>query len=142
MAKTYTIGEAAKMFNLSVATIRYYDQQGLLPNLKRVSGIRQFNKDNLDTLQTIECLKMAGMSLKEIYQYLQWYQEGDKTLQQRLELFQHLREQIMGQIKDLETTLKVAEYKCKYYEQAIEDGTEKYVAQNKTYLMDIVNNDQ
>lgn len=33
--KTYTIGQVAAMFNLSTYTLRYYDKEGLIPNLKK-----------------------------------------------------------------------------------------------------------
>lgn len=34
--KTYSIGEVAEMFNLTVPTLRYYDKENLIPNLKRM----------------------------------------------------------------------------------------------------------
>ena len=36
----YTIGQVSEMFHLPVSTLRYYDKEGLFPNLKRESGIR------------------------------------------------------------------------------------------------------
>ena len=38
----YTIGQVADMFGLPVSTLRYYDKQGLFPELERTSGIRRF----------------------------------------------------------------------------------------------------
>ena len=39
----YTAGEAAKILGIPVSTVRYYDKEGLIPNLKRSSsGIRLF----------------------------------------------------------------------------------------------------
>ena len=36
---TYQIGEVARKYHLSVATLRYYDQEGLIPGLgKSASG--------------------------------------------------------------------------------------------------------
>lgn len=37
---SYTIKEIANMMNVTTATIRYYDAEGLLPNVKRVNGIK------------------------------------------------------------------------------------------------------
>ena len=34
----YTIGEVSKMFHLPISTLRYYDKQGLFPQISRVSG--------------------------------------------------------------------------------------------------------
>ena len=33
----YTIGQVAEMFGLPISTLRYYDKQGLFPNMERVS---------------------------------------------------------------------------------------------------------
>ena len=44
---------------------------------------------------------------------------GDSTLEQRYNLFLERREAVMAQIKELEDRLKVIDYKCKYYEEAI-----------------------
>ena len=39
----YTIGQISKMFDLPVSTLRYYDKEGLFPNMARTSGIRKFS---------------------------------------------------------------------------------------------------
>ena len=60
----YTIGQVAEMFGLPVSTLRYYDKQGLFPELERTSGIRRFGDTELEALRVIECLKKAGMEIK------------------------------------------------------------------------------
>ena len=40
----YSIGQVAEMFGLPISTLRYYDKQGLFPNMERVSGIRKFSE--------------------------------------------------------------------------------------------------
>lgn len=62
----YTIGQVAEMFDLPVSTLRYYDKQGLFPGLERASGIRRFGDTELEALRVIECLKKAGMEIKDI----------------------------------------------------------------------------
>lgn len=62
----YTIGQVAEMFGLPVSTLRYYDKQGLFPGLERTSGIRRFGDAELEALRVIECLKKAGMEIKDI----------------------------------------------------------------------------
>ena len=62
----YTIGEVSKMFGLSISTLRYYDKEGLFPNIERKSGIRKFSEKEIDSLKIIECLKKSGLEIKEI----------------------------------------------------------------------------
>lgn len=138
--ETYTIGQVATRFNLSVPTLRYYDQEGLIPNLtKDQAGIRRFNNENLEALQVVECLKTSGMSIKDIKQFMQWSSKGDETLAQRLTLFQKLREHLESQLDLLERNLRVVDYKCAYYGQAVEDGTEARVKQTGQSIREIAN---
>ena len=33
----YTIGEAAKKFNVNISTLRYYDEEALIPHLYKLN---------------------------------------------------------------------------------------------------------
>ena len=59
----YSIGQVTEMFGLPISTLRYYDKQGLFPNMERVSGIRRFSEQEIEALRVIECLKKAGMEI-------------------------------------------------------------------------------
>ena len=84
----YTIGEVAKMFNISISTLRFYDKEGLLLNLERdSSGVRKFNENNIETIRLIECLKKAGMQIKDIKEFIHWVDLGDKTITKRKKMF-------------------------------------------------------
>lgn len=137
--KSYSIGEAAKLFHLSVPTLRYYDQEGLIPNLsKDESGNRRFTQENLDALQMIECLKAAKMPIKDIKQFMEWNVQGDQTLIQREQLFNELAEKTQKRIDQLELTMKVIRYKQGYYKKAVADGTEKYVKEHSKSVTELV----
>ena len=63
----YTAGEAAKILGIPASTLRYYDKEGLLPELERSSGgMRMFRDSDFASLRLIQCLKKAGLPLKEI----------------------------------------------------------------------------
>lgn len=57
----YTIGQVSEMFHIPVSTLRYYDKEGLFPNLERKGNIRKFSDAELDQLHMIECLKKSGV---------------------------------------------------------------------------------
>ena len=76
----YSIGQVAEMFGLPISTLRYYDKQGLFPNMERVSGIRKFGDTEIEALRVIECLKKAGMEIKDIRQFMDWCAEGSSTI--------------------------------------------------------------
>ena len=84
----YSIGQVSEMFGLPISTLRYYDKQGLFPEITRVSGIRKFSDRELEALRVIECLKKSGLEIKDIKQFMQWCRQGKETYPQRKQLFE------------------------------------------------------
>lgn len=120
----YSIGQVSKMFDLPVSTLRYYDKEGLFPNLERESGIRKFSDTEIEAIRVIECLKTAGLEIKDIKQFMDWCSEGPSTYTNRKELFENRKTALEEQIKELEKNIAMIKFKCWYYEQAIADGNE------------------
>ena len=120
----YTIGEMAKKLDVPASTLRFYDKEGLLPYVERSSGgIRLFQESDLEWLQIIHCMKKAGMSIKDIRQYIELAQQGDDTIETRLQMFQHQRDVLKKQLAEMQHTLETVEYKCWFYETAKAAGT-------------------
>ena len=67
---SYTISEAAEKVGIPPTTIRYYDKEGLLPNIKRKNGIRVFEDIDLRLMGLLTCLKDTGMPIKRIREYV------------------------------------------------------------------------
>ena len=123
----YTIGQISEMFNIPVSTLRYYDKEGLFPNMKRESKIRKFDDSEIETLRIIECLKKSGMEIKDIRRYMELCSKGSSTYAERKALFEKQRESGEGAIARLEKTLNMLKFKCWYYDQAIADGNEEHI---------------
>lgn len=120
----YTIGQVSEMFGLPISTLRYYDKEGLFPEIKRISGIRKFSEKELEALRVIECLKKSGLEIRDIKQFMVWCSEGSSTYELRLRLFQKQKANTEAEIKRMQKTLDMIRFKCWYYEQAIIDGSE------------------
>ena len=120
----YTIGEMAKRLGVSPSTLRYYDKEGLLPDVERSEGgIRRFTDADYSLLQIIGCLKATGMSIRDIRCFIQMILQGNETIDDRLQLFYRRREEVERQIAALQETLAIIQYKCWYYETAKAAGT-------------------
>lgn len=120
----YTIGQMSELCGLPVSTLRYYDKEGLFPNLQRDSGIRRFGEQELEALRVIECLKKSGLELRDIKQFMAWCTEGSATYPQRRALFLKQKEQVEAELERMNQVLDMIKFKCWYYEQAIQDGNE------------------
>ena len=120
----YTIGQVADMFGLPISTLRYYDRQGLFPKMERVSGIRKFSDTEIEALRVIECLKKAGMEIREIRQFMEWCTEGAATYSQRKALIEAKKAHMEEEIQRMNRALDMLKFNSWYYEQAIQDGNE------------------
>ena len=121
----YTIGQISKMFGIPISTLRYYDKEGLFPNMERTSGIRKFSESEIEALHVIECLKKTGMEIKDIKQFMDWCAEGPSTYSNRKKLFEDRKKALEEQLRELAKNMAMIKFKCWYYEQAISDGNEE-----------------
>lgn len=124
---SYSISQVAKMMGVTPSTLRYYDQEGLLPHIKRVNGMRVFEDEDFRWLRVLNCLKNTKMPIKKIRKYVELAQKGDETLQERYQLIQEQKEYILSQIQEYQYYLQEIEYKEWYYQQAIQAGSEESV---------------
>ncbi|MBQ7154353.1 MAG: MerR family transcriptional regulator [Synergistaceae bacterium] len=121
----YSIKEMSELTGLPASTLRYYDKQGLLPNLRRDSNnVRIFSDEDYKTLRLIDCLKRSGLSIKDIRSFIDLARQGDKALAERRDIFTKRRENLKQELANLQEVLGVIEYKCWYYSKACEAGTE------------------
>ncbi len=123
----YTISEIAKLMGVSTYTLRYYDKEGLFPNVKRVNGIRIFEDKDFEWLRVLNCLRNINMPIKKMKEYVELCQQGDASLKDRLMMIEEQEESINAQIKTLEYYKQEIYFKKKYYEEAIKAGSESAV---------------
>jgi DNA-binding transcriptional MerR regulator len=64
----FSIGEFARFAGVSVRTVRYYDEVGLLPPVAvdPATGYRSYGADQLARLHRIVALKELGLSLRQL----------------------------------------------------------------------------
>lgn len=124
---SYTISQVAQMMGVTPSTLRYYDKECLLPNVKRVNGIRVFEDADFPWLRILNCLKGTGMPIRQIKKYVDLCAAGDATLEQRYAIIKEQRQHVLDQIEQLNFYLKELDYKDWYYQEAIKAGTEKAV---------------
>ena len=103
----YSSGEFARMAQITVRTVRYYDKQNILkPSLVTPTGARFYTEEDFARLQQIMLLKYLGFSLDDIreltvndsdYSYLEHSLEQQQNLvRDRIEQLQ-LVEQAIGE---------------------------------------------
>ena len=74
-------------------------------------------------LRGIGCMEKAGMSVKDIRQYIEMAPQGDDTIDLCLSLFEHQRGVMKRQMEELQHAMEMVDRKCWYYETAKAAGT-------------------
>ena len=110
---TYTIKEVSEMFHLPSSTLRYYEDLGILTNVRRSkSGQRVYIQGHINRLKTICCFKKTGMSIAKLQQFFAC--EEDESAH------------ILNEISQYQASLTHLQRKLHYYtdiKTSLENGT-------------------
>ncbi|CAJ1200198.1 MerR family transcriptional regulator [Companilactobacillus nantensis] len=139
MEKTYSIKEVADYFKLPISTIRYYDKKGLLPFVsKNEAGYRVFSESDFGFIKTICCLKNTGMPIKDIQTYIELCMQGTRTIDQRKEMLQQHKQNVVQKQQLLAESLQEINTKIERYDskdsQTIISAQIKFVKDEKRDL--------
>lgn len=120
----YTVKEVAELLGVSVHTVRYYDDKGLIPGTKRnAANQRLFDDMEVEWLFVSLTLKNMGLSLKDVKHYIDLYQQGDSTLPERYKLMTEQKEKTLREMEELKIRLAVLDRKIDHYGKLL-DGEE------------------
>ncbi|MBN3881181.1 MULTISPECIES: heavy metal-responsive transcriptional regulator [unclassified Nostoc] len=102
--KLLLIGQVTDLTGIPIRTIRYYESLGLINSLRRTEGgFRQFSLDVLTRLAFIKRAQNLGLSLEEIGNILQVYDQGQTPCGEIKEKLEEKVLQIDRQIDQLLT---------------------------------------
>ena len=108
----YTVKQVKEMTGISPYTLRFYEKEGVLPQVERdANGVRIYRDININWINTVQALRSTGLSLKEIKYYTELYMRGDETLQQRKKILTEQRGKVEDQISHLIKILEKLNYK-------------------------------
>jgi DNA-binding transcriptional MerR regulator len=115
---TYTIHEVAQRSGLSIPTLRYYEEIGLVPDVERdtSSGHRRYCADTLQILESLANLRAVGMSIEEMRTYLALRAQGDETASEKRDFFQAHAEEVERQIARLHIRQRYLSLKVAYWD--------------------------
>ena len=116
----YSIQDVSKKTGLTPHTLRYYEKEGLISGVERSQGgFRQYTDEDLERLGLICCLKNTGMSIQEIARFVQLTNEGDHTLEERVELLRTHREQVLERMAEMQKYLDKVTWKLNFFTEKL-----------------------
>lgn len=112
------IAEVSKKYHISADTLRYYERIGLLPPVPRLTnGIRDYQEDDCNWIEFIKCMRLAGLPIEVLIEYVNLFQQGDETIQARHDLLVEEKLNLERKMAELTETHQRLCNKIKYYEE-------------------------
>jgi DNA-binding transcriptional MerR regulator len=117
-----TISELAKATGLTAHTLRYYEAEGLIPEVERnAAGHRRYRPEHIRWVGLLDRLRTSGMSIARMREYTALAVAGDETVAQRRSLLECHAAEIRSRIGELEQCLAIVQAKIDLYSGRLED---------------------
>jgi len=118
--------ETCKKTGLSYDTIKYYCNEGLIPNVKRdKNNYRVFDDNNIAWIKSLLCLKNCGMRISEMKEYLSLCLKGQSTIPERQKILDVKRKALVEELNNIQESIDYIDWKQNFYKEVL-DGKTKY----------------
>jgi DNA-binding transcriptional MerR regulator len=116
-----TIAEVAARTGLTVHTLRYYEQDGLMvhPVRRTSSGQRRYDGDDLRWIDIVSRLRATGMPIREVRAYAVLCRAGDGNETERLAMLHAHRDRVLAQLAAVTGHLGAINAKIGVYEERL-----------------------
>jgi len=110
-----SIGEVADLTGLSIHTLRYYDELGLLPQVRRAeNGHRVFDEEVLGWIHIIKCLRATQMPLSDIQRFTYLARQDGDTIALQRELLEAHRRQVEQRMCEVKAAIALIDDKIRH----------------------------
>ncbi|HIR12928.1 MAG TPA: MerR family transcriptional regulator [Candidatus Choladousia intestinavium] len=124
----YTMMQVCKETNMTYQALKYYCNEGLIPNVKRDHNNRRiFDDKDIKWIKDLVCLKKCGMSIQEMKEYLALCLEGASTIPQRKEMLTKKQEMLRTSVQELQDSISYIDWKQNFYDEVL-SGKRPYVS--------------
>lgn len=111
------ITKVAEQFDLTSATLRYYEQVGLIPPVHRKeNGVRDYTEEDIKWVEFIKCMRSAGLTIEALIEYTSLFMEGDHTLEDRKKILIDERTKLAAKQREIEETIRRLDRKIDDYD--------------------------
>ena len=123
----YSMKEACSLTNMTYENLKFYCNEGLVPNVKRDSrNYRVFDEHDIKWIQSLNCLKSCGISLAEMKTYLALSLAGEGTIPERKVILAEKKEALLQSIAELQKSVAFIDWKQGFYDDVLSGKTEYY----------------
>lgn len=116
----YSMKETCEKTGLSYETLKFYCNQGLVPNVKRDKNNRRvFDDRDLAWIQSLNCLKNCDMSISEMKKYIELCLVGESSIPERKEILYAKKDSLLEQMKLLQEAIDYIDWKQGFYDDVL-----------------------
>lgn len=124
----YTMKDVCEKVSLPYETLRYYCNEGLIPNVKRdQNNYRLFDDKDVKWIEGLQRLKQCGLSIKELKQYLEYALMGPSSIDERSKLLDEKRKALILQKNLIDQSIAYIDEKQAFYANVL-SGKIKYTS--------------
>lgn len=128
MGTVYTMKEVCKRTGFTYETLKFYCNQGLVPNVKRdKNGYRIFDERTAAWVESLNCLKKCGMSIKEMKSYLALCLKGEASIPDRKIMLAEIQKRLLEAQKEIQDSIDYINWKQGFYDDVL-SGKTPYVS--------------
>ena len=118
----YTMKEVCEKLDMTYETLKYYCNEGLVPNVKRdKNNHRIFDENTVNWISSLSCLKKCGMSIQDMKKYLAYCLQGKSSIPQRKEMLAVQRDFLVNKINELKESVNYIDMKQNFYDDVLDD---------------------
>ena len=123
--KLFTMMQVCRELGMTYQTLKFYCNQGLVPNVKRDKNNRRvFSANDVEWLRGLTCLKRCGMSIEEMRAYLGLCLEGPASIPERKVMLDEKRERLVAQLAEVQASIDYIDAKQAFYDDVLAGRTE------------------
>jgi DNA-binding transcriptional MerR regulator len=114
----FSIHQVAARTGLSIATLRYYEDVGVIDTVARdeSSGHRRYTHEDVDTIEAVACLRAVGLSLEQMRAYNELRKRGDTVAVERGDMFRSHLVLVEAQLRHLRARQAYLKLKINYWD--------------------------
>ncbi len=125
--KLFTMMQVCREVGMTYQTLKFYCNQGLVPNVKRDKNNRRvFDEHDVEWVKSLICLKKCGMGIDEMRAYLELCLQGQASIPERKVMLAEKRERLLEQIAELEASVDYIDWKQGFYDDVLAGRAEYF----------------
>ena len=122
----YSMKETCLKVGMNYETLKFYCNQGLIPNVKRdKNNYRVFDENDIAWINSLSCLKNCDKTINEMKEYLQLCLKGEETIPERQRILEKKLKKLEHKVQKINESIDFIHWKQNFYEDVL-NGKVKY----------------